>query len=273
MAYFTTTVRTICESLLGYEEPQGYSQIDSIVTNSAPLLFDFDFPIWDENYRLTLEKKILKHYYMKEIGAETVGLWKLWLDEKLNLIMPYYNQLYKTTTYEFNPLYEVDLTTEHEGKGKTDRANFNNEKNQENRSSTRDKSEISNGRDSNSYNRTGSNISKFSDTPQGSIKDLANDTYLTNATIDNSTDKASSDNKRSDVKQDSEKIGTKLDGNRAIVGRENISNTDEYVQHVFGTNGGHTYASKILEYRKTLLNIDAMIIEELNELFFGLWGW
>ena len=102
MALYTTQVRTICESAIGRNVPGGVDEINDILTQSAPLVFNFYFPIWDENYRLTLETKILKHYYMREIGAETVGLWKLWLDERLNLIMPYYNKFYITLYFCFS---------------------------------------------------------------------------------------------------------------------------------------------------------------------------
>lgn len=53
----------------------------------------------------------MRSYYTREICAETVGLWQLWLDATLCEIMPTYNQLYKTTVYEFNPLYNTNITT------------------------------------------------------------------------------------------------------------------------------------------------------------------
>lgn len=288
MAFYTVQVKTICESLLGYEEPQGYEKVDEILTESAPLIFSFDFPIYDENYRLNLEKKILKHYYNREIGAETPGLWKLWLDEKLNLIMPYYNQLYKTTLFEFNPLYDVDLTTDHKGNNDTKRTNLSNEmvnsteqeRADNSRNIDRKSSGLENQRGENSVSASDSNVSKYSDTPQGSIKDLAEDRYLTNATIDNGTNKSNSTDKRSNVKQNDEKTSDKYTINddknianrKAHVGQEQIGNTESYIQHVVGTNGNRTYVSKIMEFRKSLLNIDAMIIEELSDLFMGLWG-
>ena len=55
------------------------------------------FPIFDENYRSVLETKILRHYYTREIGFETVGLWKHYLKTKLNEIMPKYNKLYEAS--------------------------------------------------------------------------------------------------------------------------------------------------------------------------------
>ena len=113
MSKYTMQTRYVCENLIGVDESAGYESVDSIVTQAAPLVFDFHFPIFDENYRLPLEKKILKHYYTREIGEETVGLWKLRLENKLNEIMPYYNRLYQSELITFNPLYDTDLTTTH----------------------------------------------------------------------------------------------------------------------------------------------------------------
>lgn len=60
--------------------------------------FDFglkDYPIFDENYREHLNDVILKSYYMSEIGFETANLFKQYLNNKMNIIMPYYNMLYE----------------------------------------------------------------------------------------------------------------------------------------------------------------------------------
>ena len=60
--------------------------------------FDFQmtsYPIFDENYRETLNHNILYHYYEDEIGLETAPLFRLYLNQKLNEIMPKYNELYK----------------------------------------------------------------------------------------------------------------------------------------------------------------------------------
>ena len=68
--------------------------IKSLMDNN----FDFglqDYPIFDEEYREHLNDMILKHYYMSEIGFETANLFKQYLNNKMNEIMPYYNTLYK----------------------------------------------------------------------------------------------------------------------------------------------------------------------------------
>lgn len=53
-----------------------------------------DYPIFDEAYRQTLNDKIIRRYFMYEIGAETAGLFRLFVRDAMFLIMPYYNQLY-----------------------------------------------------------------------------------------------------------------------------------------------------------------------------------
>lgn len=100
--------------LAGEREMTGFLKKKNVIDRSFQKVFDFEYPIFDEAYRPVLEKKILNHYYMREIGAETIGLWQHYLDQKLNEVMPYYNQLYESQLLEFNPLYDVDLTTEFE---------------------------------------------------------------------------------------------------------------------------------------------------------------
>ena len=113
MAKYTTEVRTICESKAGLTESLGGNDVQKIIEKSAPLIFDFDFPIFDEKYRKGLEIKILRHFYTREIGFETVGLWKLKMCTKLNEIMPLFNKLYESELLEFNPLYTINTGTKH----------------------------------------------------------------------------------------------------------------------------------------------------------------
>ena len=76
--------------------------------------FDFqlnEYPIFDENYRETLNKNILYHYYENEIGFETAPLFRFYLKQKLSEIMPYYNELYKAQkTVLNNLLNNVNIT-------------------------------------------------------------------------------------------------------------------------------------------------------------------
>ena len=122
MSMYTTELRYICETMT--EEPlenfdnlKGVRRIDAIIDSSKGNIFDFDYPIFDEAYRGILEKKIIRHYYTREIGAETFGLFQLYLSDKMNEIMPYYNQLYASEllSNNINPLtnsgyYQTDNT-------------------------------------------------------------------------------------------------------------------------------------------------------------------
>ena len=115
MSKYTTEVRFLCESLTDHTESQGFTEVDNILTEASPIIFSFQFPIFDEAYRLPLERKILRHYYTREISEETYGLWKLRLQDRMETIMPYYNKLYESALLSFNPFYDVDLTTNHAG--------------------------------------------------------------------------------------------------------------------------------------------------------------
>lgn len=117
MSEYTTELRFIVEKAAGLEGSVGYEQVFKTVDAAVPKIFDFDWPIFDESYRNVLSRKILLSFYTREICCETVGLWKLRLYNRLNEIMPYYNQLYKSAQIDFNPLYDVDLTTKHLGHG------------------------------------------------------------------------------------------------------------------------------------------------------------
>lgn len=299
MSKYTTEVRYICEHFSGLNESVGYNDVEQVIKNCLAKVFDFNFPIFDESYRQVLETKILRHYYTREIGLETVGLWKLKLNTKLNEIMPFYNQLYKSELIEFNPLYDVELTRERkiEGTGTKDTENGESRdgENHANTSQSNTNMVTENGVDNSTVNRTvdgtqnqntsGSGTNMYSDTPQGAITDLQAGKYLTNATVDSATNtfggashdstSQTSDNNRNnetntDGSTDSSNNG---DYSSSMDGYSNttLSNTEDYLEHVIGSNGGESFSKRLNDYRETFINIDMMIINELEELFFGLW--
>lgn len=299
MSEYTTEVRYICETLAGLSESVGYADIEQVIKNCLPKVFDFNFPIFDESYRSVLETKILRHYYTREIGLETAGLWKLKLNTKLNEIMPYYNKLYKSELIKFNPLYDVDLTRERkiEGKGTKDtensenRSGNNNTETTQNNDSTVKETGSDNGTTTGTANGTqnqntnGNGTNMYSDTPQGAITDLQAGRYLTNATIDSATNTftgATSDtttqateNTNNSTVDSSGSVDstTESDFNSKIDGFSNttLSNTEDYLEHVIGSNGGESFSKRLNDYRSTFINIDMMVINELEDLFFGLW--
>lgn len=275
MSKYTTEVRFICETAAGYNQSQGYKKIDEIIGDSLNSVFDFDFPMFDESYRTVLETKILRHYYTREIGLETVGLWKHFMQMRLNEIMPYYNKLYNSELLEFNPLYNVNYDTTHKGKSNgastttnsgsigediSDRANrILSEDISDDRSSERDWDDTS--------------MDKFSDTPQGAVTNLANGTYLTNARqiVRSGNDDVDEDYTRDRDVSEANTMVRDRDVTTRDNGSGSFNNTDEYLRHVEGNNGSRTFSELLQQFRETFLNIDMMIINDLNDLFMGVW--
>lgn len=253
MSKYTTEVRFICENSAGLSESEGADNVDSILDKCWNKVFNFDFPIFDENYRQVLCRKILKHYYTREIAHETVGRWKLALNAKLNEIMPYYNQLYKSELLEFNPFYDVDLTRSREGSGTSNRTSNNTETN----------SGTSKNVSSGSGTSNTDTLNRFSDTPQNSmdtqgITDSVPLTTVTKVNEDNTTTNESTDT----LTRNDNKTGS---------GTENINNTDKYIETVKGKQGTENYSSLLKKFRETFLNIDMMIIDDCSDCFFTLW--
>lgn len=291
MSKYTTELRFICETEAGETESVGYSDVDDVIAAALPHIFDFDFPIFDENYRTTLETKIIRHYYTREIGLETYGLWKLKLQTKLNEIMPYYNKLYESELYTYNPLYDVDLTTTNVGQktgentnvdsrisSKTNSGNTtsNGTNNVENKGS-----ETNTGATKNSATRNYQRDDAYSDTPQGTLNNVKNLNYLTNARniVDtemtneygDTTGASTSENTQVETNQQTvNSIGTETDKNEgSTVGTS--KSTEDYVLHVMGKSAGTNYARMIKDFRDNLLNIDMDIIRDLSDLFMMIW--
>lgn len=391
MSKYTTEVRYICESMAGLTESEGFNSIDKILSKSTvKKIFNFDYPIFDENYRHVLNRKILQHFYTREIGEETVGLWQLRMCQTLNEIMPYYNKLYESEVYEINPYYNIDITkTSNREKGEdkkgtsySDKSNVaNNEKsttynNTENTTNSRNKTgtdktdvdktktntkntvnnetlkanDVRNSTTKNTHSNTGTsdtkgslvgktivnnnntNTDRYSDTPQGGLQGMTaikNNLYLTNArivddagntitdttentrTIGKTTDKGSESGTEKDTlnrtqtnagttnvaSADYEKTNTSNNttetnsenGSKNKSGKdettekinetghtngnttEKIDTTEDYVEHIKGYKGNKAYAELIIEWRKSFLNIDRMILRDLEDCFFQLW--
>ena len=212
-----------------------------------------DYPIFDESYRGQLNNKIIQHYYFREIGFETEALFKNRLNQKMNEIMPYYNQMYESSKLKIDPLSTIDLEEVFSRKSKTTG---------EGTSST-----SGTGNNTNNFNSTDTTdygkISKFSDIAQAQTtpNEILNDKYLTSATVDDGQDKNT--NTGTNTSQtESTTSGTSTDKR----------NLDEDTTLTRKGNNGTASESELLNmYRETFLNIDMMIIDDLDELFLGIW--
>ena len=242
MSRYTTEVRYICESLAGLDKSVGYSNVNEVIEKSRNRIFP-SFEIFDESYRPVLEAKILKHFYTREIGCETFGLWQLRLDAKLSLIMPYYNKLYKAINIDIPVIDNVNMNVEHNiGRNADTKVNDNTDITASSNTET---------------NTTASSKIRHSDTPQGSLQNLESNEYMSDATLSDTTQSVNSNtNSSSNSKSNSD---------------TNAKSTEEYAEHRWGKDGTITYISMVDEYIEKMKNIDAMLIRELEDLFMQVW--
>lgn len=78
-------------------------ELGTLVKRGYPIALN-NYPIFDEGHRPILNNKIIQHYYFREICCDSPERFNFYLETKMNEIMPYYNQLYKTELLEYNPL-------------------------------------------------------------------------------------------------------------------------------------------------------------------------
>lgn len=247
MSKYTTEVRFICERAAGLTESTGGDDVESVLNRSWYYIFGESWPIFDEGHRADLCKSILRHYYLREIASETVGIWKIWLRQRMLEIMPKYNQMYKAVAADFDFLTDVDVYTDHD---KTGSGSSNSGSNASNENTT------------NTVNHSVSSsegTSKYSDTPQGTLSGLMDDSYLTSATVNN--DSSSSDGNSDSTSKGSS--SSKTDSS--------FSDKENTADHLYGKRGSMTYTQMMVEYREAAISVDQMIIDELKDLFMQIW--
>lgn len=211
MAKYTITIKTLIDNNFDFQMTQ--------------------YPIFDENYRDTLNHNILYHYYENEIGFETAPLFRLYLNQRLNEIMPKYNELYKAQKNLIDNnllLNNVNLTEKLSGQNAT---------------TTSSTSQSTNSGTSNNKNL-------FQDTPQGQISstDIDNQTWATNLTLDNNIS------------------SNTINDSSSATG----SGTNSYLKTIIGNNGGKFNIDILNDIKNNLMNIDLMIIDELYDLFMQI---
>ena len=204
--------------------------------NNPPFfkLFDFKYDFYEESKKEQFEQKFIDYFYMREIEHGTAEEFKHELRTKLNLIAPYYKQLYETElkskNIEFLLNKDLKETFIREIESDTESlSNFNNESNGKAKVET---------------------LSTTNDTPQNRIDDL--DKYISSASKDKNTSDTSSSDNGSSISQNSNTAKEET----TLISKGNIGTTSS--------------AQLLRDWRDVLINIDMMILEECEELFFKL---
>ena len=130
--------------------------VDDKLEDTRSFIFDFNYPVLDESTKKRIEIAILKHYYYREIAFETIGEFKIKLNDRLNLIMGRYNSLYEKQDLTLSPYINSYLE---ESGNSASTSGVNNE-----------------------------NWQTTSDTPRGILTDLKEGRYSSLATYTTNTD-------------------------------------------------------------------------------------
>ena len=180
-----------------------------------------NYPIFNETYRDTLNNNILNYYYENEIGFETAELFKFYLNNTMQLIMPKYNILYQKQEQALLKIFDnVNL---HETSNRNNENSINSET------------------VSNSNNKV-----LFQDTPQGQLDftDLENQKWATNYTMN-----------KSNIGDNSQSSG---------------ESSEDYERTITGNNGNKYNIELLNDIKNNIMNIDMLIINELSDLFMGI---
>lgn len=190
------------------------------------------YPIFDEAYRPHLNEMIKDHYWFRETAYETASMFAHQLRHRLELVMPYYNQLYESTRIKFDPL------------------------------STMDVSSVSDGAHASSSSNEGSG--KTSTRNSGASESDSRDMRYPDTAINQQGDYAVSGNKANGRTEGASK--TENESKSSAKGDETTHATSH------STGRSQSASSLIMEYRASLINVDRMVLTELSDLFFGLWS-
>lgn len=211
-------------------------------------VWDFDYPSYYKGeQKEAFEKKVLEHFWTRQIGQETVGRFLLYFRRTVREIMPYYIQLYESVDLmkdpEIRPLDNYNMIEEYEQE-------------------TRDEGEATN--ETNSFGEGGGMSKKSaaeSMAPNGELN------WALNPTDPSLLSVAYASQVQQDV--DYSKSTEDTETNSVTASSNQGTNTHKLTRR--GNIGVTTYAQLLEGYRQTFLNIDMEIIEDLESCFLGVY--
>lgn len=148
------TLYSIMNSIANYGKEE-QTKIRNLAKATHEKIFDFDYPLSQKIDREDFECQILNHFIMRRIGQETFTAFQLFLENKLNEILPYYNIMFDSLV-DYNLFNDGEVIT---------------------------RNRQDNGTSSLSSENTVKN--KYSEYPLGQLSDIDDDDYVTNQTVNN----------------------------------------------------------------------------------------
>ena len=244
------TIFTILNSIVNGQKINKLekTKVKDLAKVGRTTIFNFDYPLSNNVSREAFETMILNHFLMRRIGFDTVTLFNIQLNVKLNEIMPFYNKM-------FDALENWDIFNDGE---KTVKSGTDNRKT-ENTSNTTNSSNSSNSLNNESNTNT-TNISdrRHSDNPQNAIENVRDGVYVTDYNYDNNQNTGHDTSKSNGSSESSSNSESK-------------NNTTD--DNIYNETVTRTPADKIAilrEMQTNIKNIYTMIFEELESLFYSI---
>lgn len=296
MATYTMELRNYIEMWSQNEElPQR-----DVIEKGRKHLFDFPYPFFDEAYRPIFETNFIRTFYMKEIGFETEGLFKFQLETWLNVNMPYFNKLFESELFEYDPLTNSKMNVTHKKVTDTLENEEALRENQQKQSGTSQSDGTmsgtgkSTGTESQSGNTTtvktddDFNRELESNNPDSRLALTANDgegviQYAsnikeknTNNTSNGSSNQHSNasstvNNENKNTSHEQSQMSNTTNGSQNEQTDKKINNVEDFIQERVGKIGVQSYPEMIEKYRRSLLRIENDIFREMKQLFMMIY--
>ena len=261
-------------------------EVYSLLQDKNFKMFDFDYDFYTDNQviKSNFENKFLDTYMFHELGQETVIRFKHFLKTKLNNIAPYYKQLYETELrcQDIDFMLNKDLTETFERTNTSDKTSQT-DNNMKTDLTNKDVSTLDNTNNTTLSNRDISQTTNNSidDTLESNIEQglanislndrLTNVSKTTNETSQNNTND-STGSTNSVVNQNAV---TDTTGSNVSQGTSRTIDTiadKEITKLISQGNIGVTSSAELLDkWRKVIINIDNLIINECLNLFMQVY--
>lgn len=157
------TLYAIMNSIANYDA-ESKTKIRNLAKVTHEKIFDFDYPLSNKVEKSDFECQILNHFIMRRIGQETFTAFQLFLENKLNEILPYYNIMFDSLV-DYNLFNDGEVIT----RNRTDNG-------------------------TSSLDSTNEVKTKFAEYPMNQLSDIDDGKYVTNQTTQNGTNGSSGTN-------------------------------------------------------------------------------
>lgn len=248
MGNYTMQLRTVCD-LFTREEVENwfknYELSDYLLPSQIQIINHAG--IWNKD---KLARKIVDHYFMREIGQETPALFKHYAKVTMQEIMGRYLPIIYTNSIEYDPLVNVDFTEtfEREISGNAV-GNVSNESSGE-------------GTSNSSSDNNASGLSVQSDTPQGQINKQAilGGSYASQTNADET---------ESHIEDET---NTTTSSTSTTDSTSQTETSESSTLHKKGNDGSLTTVQNLIkQFRGIIDSTDEKIINELSSLFMGIY--